>query len=184
MQTNLPVGDLPREADIVRLRRTSDRPPPFRTLLHYLTTWNIIEFEGRSVSARFRDPDLLVERGLGVDRNSNEDRAREELELLAPEEVSFWYIANHFGDRFLDEARAVFGDLEEASPGVWRSRILRRAVFLIDGTGVTVDRETVPMHLVAEESDEIERELARIIIEEPGYWERFGVHREALSEHL
>ena len=29
VQTNFPVGDAPRSADIVLLRRTSDRPPPF-----------------------------------------------------------------------------------------------------------------------------------------------------------
>ena len=171
VQTNLPVGDLPREADIVLVRRTSDRPP-FQTLLHYLTTWNVIEFKGRSVSARFRDLDLLVELGLGVDRKLNEDRAREGLEHLGPEEVSFWYIVNHIGDRFLDEARTIFGTLEEASPGVWRSQILSRPVFLIDSVGVAVDRESVAVHLVGEESPEIEKELARVIAEEPVYWVR------------
>ena len=174
VRTNLPVGDLPREADIVLLRRTSDQPPPFRTLLHYLTTWNIIEFKGRSVSARFRDLDLLVELGLGVDRKLNEDRVGEQLDQIGPEEVSFWYIVNHFGDRFLDEARAAFGSLEEASPGVWRSQILRRPVFLIDSTGVTVDRESVAIHLVGEESAEIEQRLARVIVDEPGYWKAYG----------
>ena len=174
VQTNLPVGDLPREADIVLVRRTSDRPPPFRTLLHYLTTWNIIEFKGRSVSARFRDIDLLVELGLGVGRKLNEDRALEKLEPLGPEEVSFWYIVNHFGDRFVEEARAVFGTLEEASPGVWRSQILRRPVFLIDSSRVTVDRESVAVHLVGEAVPAIEQNLARVIGEDPAYWLRYG----------
>jgi hypothetical protein len=174
VQTNLPVGDLPREADIVLVRRTSDRPPPFRTLLHYLTTWNIIEFKGRTVSARFRDIDLLVELGLGVDRKLNEDRTNAGTEPLGPEEVSFWYIVNHFGDRFLEEARAALGTLEEASPGVWRSQILRRPVFLIDSAGVTVDRESVAVHLVGEESPQIEQELARVIALEPAYWVRYG----------
>ena len=184
VRTNLPVGDLPREPDIVLVRRTSDQPPPFRTLLHYLTTWNIIEFKGRSVSARFRDLDLLVELGLGVDRKLNEDRVGEQLDQIGPEEVSFWYIVNHFGDRFLDEARAAFGSLEEASPGVWRSQILRRPVFLIDSTGVTVDRESVAIHLVGEESVEIEQQLARVIVEEPAYWERYGVTLKAFHPNI
>ena len=174
VQTNLPVGDLPREADIVLVRRISEALPPFQTLLHYLTTWNIIEFKGRSVSARIRDLDLLVELGLGVDRKLNEDRTREGLGTLAPAEVSFWYIVNHIGQRFLDEARTILGTLEEASPGVWRSQILSRPVFLIDSVGVTVDRESVAIHLVGEESPEIEQELARVIVGEPGYWERFA----------
>ena len=173
VQTNLPVGDLPREADIVLVRRISEALPPFQTLLHYLTTWNIIEFKGRSVSARIRDLDLLVELGLGVDRKLNEDRTREGLGTLAPAEVSFWYIVNHIGQRFLDEARTILGTLEEASPGVWRSQILSRPVFLIDSVGVTVDRESVAIHLVGEESPEIEQNLARVIVGETGYWERY-----------
>ena len=32
VQTNVPVGDLPREADIIVLRRASSGKPPFRSL--------------------------------------------------------------------------------------------------------------------------------------------------------
>jgi hypothetical protein len=184
VRTNLPVGDLPREADIVLVRRTSDQPPPFRTLLHYLTTWNVIEFKGRSVSARIRDLDLLVELGLGIDRKLNEERARTELEPLDTTEVSLWYIANHIGQRFLDDAKSILGVLEESSPGVWRSQILSRPVFLIDSVGVTVDRESVPMHLVGEESAEIERELARVIAQEPGYWKVYGEFLRSLHPNI
>jgi hypothetical protein len=76
VETNLPVGDAPRSAHIVLVRRTSTGPLPFHGLLHHLTTWNILEFNGRSVSARLRDLDLLVELGLGVDRRLNEERIR------------------------------------------------------------------------------------------------------------
>src|SRR5947209_2308593 len=86
VDTNMPVGDAPRAADIVLLRRTSDRPPPFQTLLHHLTTWNIIEFKGRSVSPRVRDLDRLVELGLGIDRRLNEDRQQEGQRPLNPSE--------------------------------------------------------------------------------------------------
>jgi hypothetical protein len=111
VQTGLPVGDAPRAADIVLVRRTSDQPPAFRGLLHHLTTWNVIEFKGRSVSARVRDLDLLVELGLGIDRRLNEERSRAKEEALEPEEVSFWYIANHLGRRFLSDARRLFGSM-------------------------------------------------------------------------
>ena len=39
VETNMPVGDLPREADVVVLRRTGRRPP-FRGLWRNLTPWN------------------------------------------------------------------------------------------------------------------------------------------------
>ncbi len=36
VETNVPVGDGPRAADILLVRRTSAGPPPFRGLLHHL----------------------------------------------------------------------------------------------------------------------------------------------------
>jgi hypothetical protein len=174
IETNVPVGDAPRPADIVLIRRTSDRPPPFRGLLRNLTTWNIIEFKGRTVSARIRDLDLLVELGLGLDRRLNEERVRQKQRPLDEAEVSFWYIANHLGRRFLREAGARLGSIEEAAPEVWRSQLLLRPIFLIDGRTVPVDRESVPLHLVGEESQEIDEALAHVIVEEPGYWELYG----------
>src|SRR5437879_4899721 len=82
VQTSVPVGDGPREADILLLRRTSDAPSPFRGLWRHLTTWNIVEFKGPTVSARVRDIDWLVEVGLGIDRRLNEQQQREGLSLL------------------------------------------------------------------------------------------------------
>jgi hypothetical protein len=184
VQTNLPVGDAPRSADIVLVRRTSDQSPPFRGLLQYLTTWNILEFKGRSVSARIRHLDLLVELGLGIDRRLNEERARHKQPLLDPAEVSFWYIVNHLGQRFLRQARQRFGNIEEASPGVWRCQLLLRPLFLIDGRAVPVERESVALHLAGEESPNIEEALARVIVEEPGYWELYGSLLGALHPNI
>src|SRR6266436_5924899 len=56
VQTTLPVGDAPREADFVLLRRTAQGTPPFRGLWRHLTTWNILEFKGPTVSPRRGDP--------------------------------------------------------------------------------------------------------------------------------
>src|SRR5262249_1470671 len=89
-------------------------------------------------------------------------------------EVSFWYIANHLGRRFMRDARQQLGAVEEASPGVWRCQLLRRSLFLVDGRTVPVDRESVVLHLVGEESREIDQALAHVIIEEPGFWELYG----------
>src|ERR1043165_5110204 len=156
VETNLPVGDAPRSADIVLVRRTSDQPPPFQSLLQHLTIWNILEFKGRSVRARIRDLDLLVELGLGVDRRLNEERIRQKQRLLSETDVSFWYIVNHLGTRFLRQARERLGSIEQASPGVWRGQLLRRSLLLIDGRAVPVDRESVALHLAGEESQAID----------------------------
>jgi hypothetical protein len=184
VETNVPVGDAPRSADIVLVRRISDRPAPFRGLLHHLTTWNILEFKGRSVSARIRDLDFLAEVGLGIDRRLNEERTRQKLRPLDPSEISFWYIANHLGKRFLHEARLRLGRIEQEGPGVWRSQILLRPLLLIDGRSVPVERDSVPLHLAGEESSEIDTALAKVIVEEPGYWEIFGLLLKALHPNV
>jgi len=184
VQTNLPVGDAPRAADIVLLRRTSDRPPPFQGLLHHLTTWNIIEFKGRTVSPRLRDLDLLVELGFGIDRRLNEERTRQKQSPVDAGEVSFWYVANHLGRRFLREAGELLGTVDVASPGVWRSQILHRLLFLVDGRAVPVDRESVALHLAGKASRDVEQALAQVIVEEPGFWELYGPLLGALHPNV
>src|SRR5229473_245681 len=77
VQTTFPVGDAPREADFVLLRRTAPGTPPFRGLWRHLTTWNILEFKGPTVSPRREDVELLVELGLGIDRRLRAERAEQ-----------------------------------------------------------------------------------------------------------
>ncbi len=43
VETTFPVGDAPREADFVLLRRMTGPPPPFRGLWRNLTPWNVLE---------------------------------------------------------------------------------------------------------------------------------------------
>jgi hypothetical protein len=86
VQTDVPVGDLPRQADLVVLRRTSRQPPAFRGLWKGLTTWNVLEFKGPSVSARLGHLSLLTELGLGIERRLNEECARKKRRPLRPEE--------------------------------------------------------------------------------------------------
>jgi|GEM_PF-3008206 len=50
VQTNMAVGDMPREADLVLLRRTHEGTLPFQGLWKHLTTWNILEFKGPTAS--------------------------------------------------------------------------------------------------------------------------------------
>jgi hypothetical protein len=68
LQTTVPVGDAPREADFVLLRRIASGATPFRGLWRHLTAWNIFEFKGPKLAPRRGDADLLVELGLGIDR--------------------------------------------------------------------------------------------------------------------
>src|ERR1700736_841026 len=116
VQTTVPVGDAPREADFVLLRRTAAQPLRFQGLWRNLTTWNILEFKGPTVSPRRGDVDLLVELCLGIDRRLRHGQARP-----GSEEVSFWYRANRLGRRFVNEAEGKLRTLEPMGAGLWRS---------------------------------------------------------------
>lgn len=100
VQTGLPVGDAPREADIVLLRRTTRKAIPFRFLWRHLTPWNVLEFKGPTVGPRLRDLDFLVELGLGIDRRLNEERVLQEHPLMPARSVSFWYLAKSHRQTF------------------------------------------------------------------------------------
>jgi hypothetical protein len=58
VETNVPVGDVPREADVVLRLRTSAAGPPFRGLWRHLTAVNVIEFKGPTESASVADLDM------------------------------------------------------------------------------------------------------------------------------
>jgi hypothetical protein len=180
VQTGVPVGDVPLQADIVLLRRTTPGPLPFHGLWSRLTTWNVLEFKGPTVSPRLRDLDLLVELGLGIDRRLNEDRVRRHLPPLAPGEVSFWYLANRLGRRLLRDAGPWLGPLVPDGPGVWRSLVLQRPVYLVSGAHLPVDEDSLPVHLVGREPPEAERQVGRFLAERPGLWQRYGQWLAAL----
>jgi len=174
VQTNVPVGDAPREADILLVRRNSDRPTPFRGLWRHLTTWNVLEFKGPSVSARLSDLGLLVELGLGIHRRLNEERLRQKQSRLKPAAASFWYIVRTMGVRFLAGARQQLGDLEEIEGGFWRSQVLQHLVFLVDSETFASEPDSVPLHLLFQRAPEQERHLGSLVVEQPHFLEWYG----------
>ena len=184
VDTNVPVGDLPREADILLVRRAAPAPPPFQGIWRHLTEWNVLEFKGPSDDPALRDLDLLIELGLGIDRRLNEQRTRERLPLLERAQVSFWYLANHLGRRFLAEAQALFGACEALGEGLWRCRTLQRSVFLVSRDTLPVEPDTVPLHLVCQEPEQVTLQLARVLLREPGWWQRFGSYLLLFHPHL
>ncbi len=174
VRTNMPVGDLPRAADLVLLRRTSSVGPPFLGLWRWLTAWNILEFKGPSVSARLADLDLLAELGLGIHRRLNDERRKQGQRLVGRAQVSFWYLANHLGRRFLAGARDLLGDLEPLGPGVWRVEHLGRAIILVSNRDVPVEHDSVPVHLLVHEPLDATRLLAQEVTSRPELWRLYG----------
>ncbi len=187
--TNVPVSDVPREADFVLLRRTRAGPLPFTGLWRHLTGWNVLEFKGPTVKPRAGDLHLLIEVGLGIFRRKNEERAKQGEALLAPEEVSFWYLARRLGPRLRRVWGRRGGGLSELGPGVWRCAVLGHLVFLLSGAELPVEEDSLPLHIVGPEAQKIDEAMARLVTERPALWERYRgwlatLHPDAYEEIL
>lgn len=174
VETNVSVGDLPREADIVLVRRTTPTLPPFQGVWRHLTAWNVIEFKGPSVSPRRRDLLQLVEVGLGIHRRYDEQRLRQEQSRIPTAQVSFWYAVKRFGSRFLKLATDLLGPTEPILPGLWRCRILGFVLFLVAGEELPVDRDSIPLHLIGREPPEKELAVARLILTNQSLHQLYG----------
>jgi hypothetical protein len=174
VQTTVPVGDAPREADLVLLRRTSRTVPPFHGLWRHLTAWNVLEFKGPSVAPRREDLELLVELGLGIDRRLRRKPTGPRRRRPVPEEVSFWYLANQLGKRFLQDAERKLGPLAPLGPGLWRSHVLLRLVFLVSGVDLPVEEESLPLHVIGNEPPATERAVAQLVVEHPQLQSLYG----------
>lgn len=173
VRTTVQVGDVPREADIVLLRRRTPSPS-YEGLWRHLTAWNVLEFKGPTVTPRSRDIELLMELGLGIDRRLNEEQGSQGKRRLPPEETSFWYLANRVGRRFLEIVKRKLGSLEALGPGLWRSQLLLRPVFVVSSVHLPVEEDSLPLHIVGLEPMASEREMAKLVLERPELQERYG----------
>jgi hypothetical protein len=170
VQTNVPVGDAPRQGDVVLVQRTSGGTTPFHGLWRWLSACNVLEFKGPTVSARVEDLDSLLELGLGIERRLNEQRAKDGLKALGRRDLSFWYLANHLGRRFLAAARDLGGQLEELAAGVWRMLVWQRSLMLVSNRAVAVERDGLPVHLLTTEPEATQREVVRLMGADPKLW--------------
>lgn len=186
--TNVPVGDAPRAADLVLLRRKqTGSESAFHGVWRHLTKWNILEYKGPTVSARLEDIDLLVELGLGIHRRLNSEGAKNNQKSAGPTEVSFGYLASKLGKRFLNKASGKAGNLATVGPGIWRVSVLERPMFLVSGVDLPVEADSVPFHVLAVESHEKELAAARLILNQPELWDLYSqflatLHPQVLRE--
>ncbi len=174
IETDVPVGDAPRKADFVLLRRTRAGQVPAGGLWRDLAPWNVLEFKGPTVSPRDDDLEALVELGLGIHRRLNEERAHRDRPTLGPEDVSLWYLAPHLGRRLLSSWERRAPGLRPHGAGVWRCEFLGRAVLLVSGSELPVEEASLPLHLIAREPSESERAVAQLLAGRSELWERYG----------
>jgi hypothetical protein len=174
LESNLPVGDVPRQADFVLLRRTRAGRLPLAGLWRGLTTWNVLEFKGPTVSPRDEDLELLVELGLGIHRRLNEEQAKRGRPGQGPEALSLWYLANRLGRRLLAGWGRRLAEVQPQGPGVWRCLLLGRPLYLVSGADLPVEEASLPLHLIAQDLGETEAAVARLVVGRDELWERYG----------
>jgi hypothetical protein len=174
VQTDVPVGDLPRRSDITLVRKTSDAPPPFRGLWSRLTAWNVLEYKGPTVSPRFDELHDLLELGLGIHRRLNEMQAKARLPEVDYAETSFWYLVNHIGRRFRTGLQQYLRDIERVTAGIWQARVYGHPVLLVSVRELQVERDSMALHVLAGVPRDQRKTIVEVLKAEPALWTHYG----------
>jgi hypothetical protein len=174
VRTDQSVGDLPRQSDVVLLRKTSTGPTPFQGLWRRLTTWNVLEYKGPTVSPRFDELHDLLELGLGIHRRLNELQRKEQLPEADYPEVSFWYLVNHLGRRFLGELPTSLPGAGQVGEGLWEGRVYGHPVLLVSVRELPLERDSIALHVLAGVPDEQKHTIADVLKAEPALWPNYG----------
>jgi hypothetical protein len=148
VENDVPVSDLPREGDLVLIRRASDAEPPFTGLWSFLTEVNVLEFKGPTDSPEEADLELLIHVGTGITYRLNEERRKQGQQPFGNHQVSFWYVAPTLGETFLGHARSRTA-LDYEPGGLWRGRVWGHRVYLVGYRDTPVEPDTVPLHFLA-----------------------------------
>jgi hypothetical protein len=174
VRTDQPVGDRPRSSDIVLLHKTAAGPPPFTGLWRRTTTWNVLEYKGPTVSARFDELHDLIELGMGIHRRLNELEAKEQRPQVDYPDVSFWYLVNHLGRRFLAEVPQYLPNVQQDSEGIWRATIFAHPVLLVSVLELPVERDSMALHVLAGVPTQARETLTEVLKAEPGLLSNYG----------
>ncbi|MBI1917821.1 MAG: hypothetical protein HYS12_24260 [Planctomycetes bacterium] len=181
VRTEQPVGDLPRQADIVLLHKTTAGPSPFQGLWRRLTTWNMLEYKGPTVSPRLDELHDLLELGLGIHRRLNELQAKENQPAVDYAEVSFWYLVHHLGRRFLGELPSYLPDVQQVTAGIWQAHVFAHPVLLVSAQELEVERDSILFPVLAGVPEQERGTITDVLKAEPALWATYGVwlaHRE------
>jgi hypothetical protein len=174
VRTDQAVGDLPRKSDIVLLRKTATGPTPFKGLWSRLTTWNVLEYKGPTESPRFDELHDMLELGLGMHRRLNEMQRKAKQPEVSYAEVSFWYLVNHIGRRFVGDLPGYLPGIRQQADGIWLASVYRHPVFLVSVQDLEIERDSLPLHVLAGVPDEDKGAVAEVLKREPRLWPSYG----------
>jgi hypothetical protein len=78
------------------------------------------------------------------------------------------------GRRFLRQVEHKLGSLDSLGPGLWRCRLLGRLLFWVSSVDLPVEEDSLPLHLVGREPLTTERQVARLVLEQPELQARYA----------
>ncbi len=181
VRTEQPVGELPRKADVLLVHKTAAGPTPFRGLWRRLTPWNALEYKGPTVSPRLDDLHDLVEVGLGIHRRLNELQAKQQQPAVDYAEMSFWYLVQHLGRRFLADLPRYLPDVQSVTPGIWQAHVFTHPVLLVSVQELAVERDSLLFRVLAGVPEAERATITELLKAEPALWSTYGTwlaHRE------
>jgi hypothetical protein len=176
IQEQLPLGDLPLEADWLLIRRDPQVALPFP-----------LEFLGQRTLVEFKSPD-----------DTADQAALEQLEIYGMlymrrerlrqrSDLTLWLMASRFAANVSQPGRAELVGLRQVGPGVSRGTLDGFPTVLVDLQGVPFSPDTVPLHMVSRGPQE--RALTEYLVdhhrEYPTQFELLQrLHTESLLEVL
>lgn len=175
IQYEFPLGELPRRADFILIRRRSEVDLPYP--LNYLGQTTLMEYEGPDETVS--QPHLQL---LGI--HAHLYVLQQNLE--ARRDLVLWLVGSQFAAGLSDPRLAHLEGLEEAGPGAQRGMLDGFETYLVDLASVPMTEELLCFLLVTKAR---QRELAEFLLdrrERLGFYLTFMhlMHREALEEVL
>ncbi|HKI32474.1 MAG TPA: hypothetical protein VKA46_11440 [Gemmataceae bacterium] len=152
IQEQLPLGDLPLEADLLLIRRDPKVVLPFP-----------LEFLGQRTLVEYKSPE-----------DTADQAALEQLEIYAMlyvrreglrrrGDLTLWLMASRFAVNVSQPGRAELVGLQQVGPGVSRGTLDGFPTMLVDLQGVPFSPDTVPLHMVGRGAQE--RALTEYLID-------------------
>src|SRR5262249_10297979 len=149
-------------------------PQPFKGLWSRATTWNVLEYKGPTESARFEELHDLLEVGLGIHRRLNEIQRKKQQPTVDYPGVSFWYLVNRLGRRFLADLPDYLPGVQQVADGVWQAFVYRHPVFLVSVQDLKVERDSLALHVLAGVPDAEKKTVTEVLKAEPALWPSYG----------
>ncbi|HKI32472.1 MAG TPA: hypothetical protein VKA46_11430 [Gemmataceae bacterium] len=174
IQEQLPLGDLPLEADLLLLRRDPKVVLPFP--LEHLGQRTLVEFKSPDDTADQAALEQLEIYGMLYVRR---ERLRQRSDL------TLWLMASRFAANVSQPGLAEVVGVEQVGPGVSRGTLDGFPTVLVDLQGVPFSPDTVPLHMVSRGRQE--RALTEFLVdhhrEYPKQFELLQrLHTESLLE--